>query len=75
MNVRTLLVVVFRLALAIAVCSLGYLLFIFGHTEVASLERVLTVASIASVSALIAGLLQWVGLPAAPTPAKKKGKK
>ncbi len=74
---RTAVIVIFRLALFVAGCSLAYLLFIFGHTELAPLSRILTVALVAGASALVAGLLQWVGLPAErdETGGKKAGKK
>lgn len=62
---RTALVLTFRIALVISCCSLAYLLFIFGHTEVAPPGRILEVTTVTAVSALVAGLLQWIGLPAA----------
>ena len=70
---RTALIVVFRVALFVAGGSLAYLLFIFGHTEVAPMNRILLVAAVASASALIAAVLQWVGLPVEDS--KKDGKK
>lgn len=63
---RTLLLVAYRLALAISGLSLLYLLFIFGHTETTPLKRVLATAALAGISALVAGLLHWVGLPSGP---------
>ena len=57
-------------------CCLAYLLFVLGHTDVLPRAQTLSVASIAAVSAFIAGLLQWVGLPVdETTPTKKPGKK
>ena len=61
---RTALIVTFRLALFVAGGSLAYLLFIFGHTDVTPMGRILAVAVVAVISALVAGVLQWVGLPA-----------
>lgn len=74
---RTALIVTFRLALFVAGGSLAYLLFIFGHTDVTPMDRILLVSAVAAVSALVAGILQWVGLPAKPDPAtgKKTAKK
>jgi hypothetical protein len=74
---RTALIVTFRIALLIAGASLAYLLFIFGHTDLTPHARVLEVATLAGLSALVAGVLQWVGLPAdeAAKPGGKQGKK
>lgn len=74
---RTALIVTFRLALFVAGASLAYLLFIFGHTEVATMDQVLGVAAVAGISALVAGILQWVGLPESdnPTSPKKAAKR
>jgi hypothetical protein len=72
--VRTALIVAYRLALTVAWISLLYLLFIFGHTETASPARILTVCAVAGSAALVAGLLQWVGLPgSAKSEDPKKG--
>lgn len=72
---RTALIVSFRAALFIAGGSLAYLLFMFGHAEpeVIPIKRILLVAAAAGVSALVAGILQWVGLPEDPTAKTKKG--
>lgn len=61
---RTALIITFRVALLVAGASLAYLLFIFGHTDLTPHARVLEVAVLAGVSSLVAGILQWVGLPA-----------
>ena len=58
------LTIVFRVALAVALCSLACLLFMLGHTEETPLIRILGVAALAAFCALVAGLLEWVGLPA-----------
>ena len=63
MSVRTGLIITFRLSLLVAGASLAYLLFIFGHTDLTPHARVLEVATLGGVSALVAGILQWVGLP------------
>jgi uncharacterized membrane protein len=63
-NVQTALVVTLRLSLSIAFCSLIYLLFIFGHTEETPMSHVVGVTILAAISALVGGLLQWIGLPA-----------
>ncbi|MBI5093726.1 MAG: hypothetical protein HZB26_14940 [Candidatus Hydrogenedentes bacterium] len=63
-KLRTLLIIAFRLALALSGASLIYLLFVFGHTETAPPNRILFAATLCGTSALVAGLLQWVGLPA-----------
>lgn len=62
--VRVVLLLIHRAALLVAIGSLAYLLFVFGHSELAAPGRVLIVAALAGCSALTAGLLQWVGLPA-----------
>jgi hypothetical protein len=67
---RTALLSIFYVALVVACASLVYLLFIFGHTETAPLGRVLTVAAIGGVSAVVAGILQWAGLPPKETDEK-----
>jgi hypothetical protein len=76
---RLALIITFRVAMLVAGVSLAYLLFIFGHTEteLTPHSRVLEVAALGGLSALIAGILQWVGLPADGTaqPAPKHGKK
>lgn len=74
---RTALIFAFRGALLISGASLAYLMFIFGHTDLTSHNRVLQVATLAAVSALVAGILQWVGLPAEgkPPAGTKHGKK
>ncbi|GMW02413.1 MAG: hypothetical protein AMXMBFR84_35490 [Candidatus Hydrogenedentota bacterium] len=73
---RTILTVTFRLSLGTAVCSLFFLLFKLGHTEVAPTSETLLIAAVAAISALIAGFLQWVGLPTdKPLPEKRKGPK
>lgn len=71
-RLRIALIVALRLALFVAGGSLAYLLFIFGHTEVAPTNRILLVAAVAGMSALIAAILQWIGLP---TEDAKDGKK
>ena len=63
MNIETTIRVIFFIAVAIAASCMLYGLFIFGHTETASLGRILTVAAIGAVSAGIAGLIQWAGVP------------
>ncbi len=70
---RTALIVAFRLALFVAGGSLAYLLFIFGHTELTPTNRILLVAAVAGTSALIAAILQWIGLTVEDS--KKDGKK
>jgi hypothetical protein len=72
-EVRKLLLVTCRVSLAISLLSTIYLLFIFGHSELAPLGRIVAVASVAGASALVGGLLQWVGLP--PDPKQNSGKK
>lgn len=74
---RRALIIAFRVALLVAGASLAYLLFIFGHTDLTSHSRVLEVAALAGFSSLVAGILQWVGLPSEGTaaPAAKHGKK
>ena len=73
---RTALIVIYWLSLAVAGGSLLYLLFVFGHTETAPLSRVLWVGALAASGALVAGLLHWVGLPADPKdPPRKPGHK
>lgn len=62
-NLRTGLILTYRISLLIAVFSLFYLLFMFGHTDVTPLNRIWLVAVIAGISALVAGMLQWIGLP------------
>ncbi|MBI2433514.1 MAG: hypothetical protein HYV26_11650 [Candidatus Hydrogenedentes bacterium] len=62
-TMRKTILTIYYTALVIAGASLLYLLFIFGHTETAPLPRVLTTAGVAAVSALVAGILQWAGLP------------
>lgn len=69
---RRTVLTIYYLSLTIAGVSLIYLLFIFGHTETAPLPRVLATAGIAGCSALVAGILQWAGLPAAPPKQDKK---
>jgi hypothetical protein len=61
---RKMLVIVQRLALVISAGALAWLLFMFGHTELAPHGQVVIVAAVAGASALVAGLLHWVGLPA-----------
>lgn len=84
LTLRNGLIFVFRLLLFIAGGSLAYLLFILGHYDVREAVAygqsdatpkytILTVAAIAGVSALLAGMLQWIGLPT--DPAKTEGKK
>lgn len=69
------LVFAFRACLVIAGVSLAYLLFMFGHYDVRLVETygqkdvtpkytILIVAAVAGASALIAAILQWIGLPA-----------
>lgn len=70
---RVTIVTTIRVALTVAGASLVYLLFVFGHTETASPNRILFAAALCGVSALVAGLLQWVGLPA--TSGEGAGKK
>ncbi|MCC6143057.1 MAG: hypothetical protein IT368_04535 [Candidatus Hydrogenedentes bacterium] len=60
---RRTLVIVQRLALVTAAGSLAWLLFMFGHTELTPHGRVVEVAALAGGSALVGGLLHWVGLP------------
>lgn len=74
---RTALIITFRVALLVAGASLAYLLFIFGHTDLTPHSRVLEVATLAGISATVAGILQWVGLPAesGSAPGAKHGKK
>lgn len=83
-TLRNALILTFRLLLIIAGGSLGYLLFIFGHYDVREVVTygqsdvtpkytILVVAAIAGASALLAGMLQWIGLPADPN--ARSGKK
>lgn len=72
-NLRNALILVFRVLLLIAGGSLAYLLFIFGHTDVTPMDTILEVAALAGTCALLAAILQWVGLPADPS--AKGGKK
>jgi len=72
MTLRTGLLLTYRIALVISTLSLLYLLFMFGHTELTPLPRILVVAAVAGFSALVAGVLQWAGLPADPKPSSKK---
>ena len=75
---RSGLIIAWWISLAIAGVSLAYLLFNFGHVEpeVTSHNRVLEVAVVAAISSLVAGVLQWVGLPAKEAePHKGKGRK
>jgi hypothetical protein len=76
MTLRTGLLLTYRIALVISTLSLLYLLFMFGHTETTPLRRILATCCVAAFSALVAGLLQWVGLPADPNAhaGKKHGK-
>jgi len=71
-KVRKLLLITCRVSLAISFLSTIYLLFIFGHTEVAPLSHVVAVATVAGVTALIGGTLQWVGLPPDPKDSSRK---
>jgi hypothetical protein len=62
-TLRATLIATFRVALFVAGGSLAYLLFIFGHTDVTPMRRILLVAALGGTSALIAAMLQWIGLP------------
>lgn len=73
-TLRGALVFANRACLIVAGACLAYLLFIFGHTDVTPMNTILTVASIAGVSALVGAMLQWVGLPAEPKSNKKQSK-
>lgn len=73
---RTLISYTIRVSLVVAGISLVYLLFMFGHTETAPLTRILAACAVTVTGALVAGILQWVGLPAQPgasTAKKSKG--
>jgi len=72
LTLRAVLIAVFRISLFVAGGSLAYLLFIFGHTDVTPMNRILLVAAVAGTSALIAAALQWIGLPAEPGKSHKK---
>ena len=63
---RTLLLITCRACLTISLIATIYLLFIFGHTEVAPPRRVATLAAIAVICAVVGGILQWAGLPSSP---------
>ncbi|MBX7255730.1 MAG: hypothetical protein K1Y02_05175 [Candidatus Hydrogenedentes bacterium] len=69
---RKLLPIICRVSFAISLISTIYLLFIFGHTEVAPLSHVIAAATVAAVSALVGGILQWAGIPSAPQTAPRK---
>jgi len=79
LELQKVILISIRILLVIAGASLAYLLFMFGHAEPEDIPqvRVLVVASLAGTAALIAGILQWVGLPAqgAEQTSKKTGKK
>ncbi len=70
---RAFIIWTIRVSLAISGISMVYLLFIFGHTEVAPLSHVVGAAAIAIVVAIVGGTLQWVGLP--PDPDAKPSRK
>lgn len=57
--------------MAVAIASMGYLLFQFGHTELTSHERVLATATVTAVSALVAGFIAWLGEPEDPSKPKQ----
>ena len=44
--------------------AMVFLLFRLGHTETVSPESTLLVALVAGISALVAGMLHWLGIPA-----------
>ena len=82
-TLRNGLIFAFRACLVIAGISLAYLLFIFGHYDVRLVETygqkdvtpkytILIVAAIAGTCALIAAMLQWIGLPAEDKQNQKK---
>lgn len=84
-TLRNALILTFRLLLFIAGGSLAYLLFIFGHYDVREVVTygqsdvtpkytILLVAAVAGTSALLAGMLQWIGLPADPNAKGRKNK-
>ncbi len=83
LTLRNGLIFVFRACLVIAGISLAYLLFMFGHYDVRLVETygqkdvtpkytILIVAAIAGTCALIAAMLQWIGLPAEDKKNQKK---
>ena len=85
LTLRNGLIFAFRACLVIAGISLAYLLFRFGHYDVRLVETygqkdvtpkytILIVAAIAGTSALIAAVLQWIGLPAEQKTGKKQPK-
>lgn len=74
-GLRTVLTYTIRVSLVVSGLSLAYLLFMFGHTETAPLNRILTACAIAATGALVGGVLQWVGLPAEPKAAGAKKSK
>lgn len=63
-TLRTVITYTIRVSLVVAGISLVYLLFMFGHTETAPLTRILAACAVTVTGALVAGILQWVGLPA-----------
>lgn len=83
LTLRNGLIFAFRACLVIAGISLAYLLFMFGHYDVRLVETygqkdvtpkytILIVAAIAGTCALIAAMLQWIGLPAEDKKNQKK---
>lgn len=74
MGTRTLLYALYYAGLLTAAVALIFLLFALGHTETASLGFMLLTAGIAGAGALVAGVLQWVGLPAAEKENARKGR-
>lgn len=75
-NIRIALRAIYYASLTIGGASLIYVLFIFGHSETAPLSRVLFFTVLACVSAVVGGVLQWVGLPAPEEDtSSKKGRK
>lgn len=79
MDVQNRILLAIRILLTISGASLAYLLFKFGHAEPELIPRgeVLVLATLAGICALVAGILQWAGLPksTAVDTKKKPGKK
>ncbi len=75
MPLRTVLIWVQRVALAISAAAMVTVLFALGHTETFSTRFTVVMAVTSGVGAITLAGLHWVGLPKEDTSQKKTGRR